>query len=324
MSFRSTVALDGSDYRAFTEVLLHHRLRFLLLLGTAATLFLALTGWFSSPLSLTLVAMALVLLAVYLFRPRALAAQRRRVNDALQGMTPLAYEFADSIVSTHAIGTFTFAYTDITRLVESETLLVLFCGKDVIAVLPKASVSDVAAFKAFIAEKTGRGWKTVVTARNARRRALAAFLTVILAVGAVTAMSGVTYIRRDVSVRDGDNVCTLSLPYFLEKTGENIFEGNGLTATAKLYKNGLTLDKLQTQVTAEGLALHNGVWLEDGENERYMQYTDGTAYVCVVLHETEHGTWCVRFTCPGERQDTYYNRFNTWRSSAEYHHGLAI
>ena len=44
-----------------------------------------------------------------------------------------------------------------------------------------------------------------------------------------------------------------------------------------------------------------------------MSYADGSFYRYTILRVDDDGVWVVWFRSPGERQDTYYNRFDVWR-----------
>ena len=339
-TFEIVAVLDKGNYRDYTEARAKRAPRLAQLLVGTVLLVVALTEvlpWHGSLLCLILAALLLLWFGL---SSHLLASVRWRRRAAGEKLLPTTYRFADTeFTREHPDGTAKHCYREITQVLETEECFFL-CGAQFGYILPKGcfTVGNAAAFRSFIAEQTGATIRTCSPQKNYRRRATAVLVAVVLAVGMVTATRGYTYLRRPVTIRNGEAACTLSLPRFLEETPsfgiEPHYVGNGITVSAEFFSHTqlqwkfdntkfnkpLTLASYAAFEQQQQAVPEKGEWVSDEnvENEVYMQYAQGAEYVCTVLHWTESGCWRLEFTCPGERQDTYYNRFDLWRRSATY------
>ncbi len=337
--FEVVAVLDKHNYRDFTEVCVRRVPHGIFLAVTAAGLIVAFSRvlpWYGS---LLCIAAALLALVWFLLSSRVLAwvGWRRRVNS-LETL-PTTYRFTDEdIERIHPDFSDRCLYGDLKEAFETDDCFFLISAKQGY-ILPKTCFTVGAAheFAAFLTQK-GVSVRRVPLSRNRRRRITAAFVAVVLSVGVVTAAHGYTYLRRPVTIRNGEATCTLSLPLFLEETPsfgiEPLYVGNDIVVSAEYFthaqlqwkfdnnevNDALSLTSFAAFEQAQNTVPEKGEWVSDENvtNEVYMQYAQGAEYVCTVLHWTENGCWRLEFTCPGERQDTYYNRFNLWRLSAAY------
>ena len=338
--FEVVAVLDKQNHRDFTDICVHRVPHALFLAITAGGLIAAFSGVFPWYGSLLCIAIALLSLAWFLLSSHVLAwmGWQRRVSRLVT--LPTTYAFTDEeITRTHPDFTDRCLYGDIQQAFETDDCFFLISAKQGY-LLPKTCFTQGSAheFAAFLEEK-GITVRRVPLVRNRRRRITAAFAAVVLSIGLVTAAHGYTYLRRSVTIRNGDAACTLSLPRFLEEQPsfgiEPLYTGNEIVVSAEYFTHAQLQWKFDNNKVTDTLSLaavakfeqsqktvpEKGEWVSDEnvENEVYMQYAQGAEYVCTVLHWTEKGCCNVELTCPGERQDTYYNRFNLWRLSATYH-----
>lgn len=341
MKFKIPVSLNADEYRELTEVSLKRGRRRVLPILVSLLLIAAFLPPVPTVASLCAIAAAVLALAWYLGSPVWAAARGWRAHAADTALAPIVYQFGEEELTVEQSGgTATYRYSGITQLVETETLLLLYMKRGGIIALPKESFTIGTAddFRPFMIEKTRHSWQRVSTARYRSRRTIAAITAAAVAFVLVLGVNGLGYIRRSVTFVDSGNTCTVDLPYFLQETpvdgGNALYTGNGITVSVDFstteqlqrrydvadYKEPLTLKTYAAYEQAHGGAHPEGEWIEDNDTatEWYMQYASGADYVCTVLRWTEEGCWKLTFRCPGERQDTYYNRFTTWRRSAVY------
>lgn len=335
--FTVTTLADRATVRECAELAVH---RFWWLLaplpvGAAALLIMIFSHQQDGVSSVLLALAVLAVLLFFVFSGKLVAMlQWVRRNDL-----PVVYRFTEAAISCDRSGNVaTFSYRDVSHWTETEHGFYVTLGRLVHA-LPKGCFPEreSGSFREFLEKQTGKAPRRAVPHRYYRRRGIAACVSILLAFALVAGHSGVGYIRRPVTFVSTDqrNICTVQIPRFMEPTVEgSLYEGNGLTATAVFFtveemrqllaeKNitePLSLDTFAKacQITVESKKL---AWMKDegvGDECYAHAITGNDTYACYVLHWTENGCWRLKFTCPGERQDTYYGRFNTWRTETTY------
>ncbi len=341
MNWEVRVALDRAEYREFMEVQTKRRVRAVLpamaLCLLLQVFLLTIDVW----VCLLGLGAAVMFLVIYWGAPSIAAGRGWKSQSRVSQTGLLIYRFAEGEFTTeHPMASSQIRYTSLTRLVETETLLILYGGSRQAWVLPKNSftVGKSRDFCDFLSQTTRLPWQTVATAKLRRRRTAVTVATLAIAFTVIIVFEGVQYIRRPVTFGGEQSTCTIDLPYFLQFTptdGSNtLYTGNDITVSVDFstmeqlqrrydsadYQEPLTLKTYAAYEQAHGGAHPEGEWIEDNDTatEWYMQYAGGADYVCTVLRWTEDGCWKLTFRCPGERQDTYYNRFTTWRKSAVY------
>lgn len=333
--FEWLVVLQAQNYPTVYEVKAQRSLYRAVPLLAAALMVVAFSNFLQWYVNLAAAACAITLLLWYVFSPgvRGLRLWRRSDN------TPTTLYFKDDCIQiTVRESSYEMPYTAFRALTETETTMLLHTKKGVM-ILPKDSLtaSTLDEFRVFMREKTLHQWRSVATNNQLRRRSVTALAGFAAAFLLVAGVRGAEYIRRPVVFSsEGTNSCTISLPRFMQEAavdgGEQYYEGNGISVSVDFNsikeiqaqfdyigsKETVSLASYAAFQQEHGGAYPKGEWVKSTKNEWYMMYADGAWYVCNILHWTEDGCWQVRFHCPGERQDTYYNRFDKWRQEIEY------
>lgn len=334
MRFEAMVALDRAEYcERLEEHWKRQRLRLIYPVMAFVLLLMAFLWPLRTVVALIAVGGALGALAVYGCFPTMMAA--RLLRKTTPGIASFRFDDNGFSVDVEA-ATAQYRYTVITALKETDTLFLLYNNERKVWMLPKNAITGGTAeeFRTFMAQKTLLKWETVNTEKFRRRRTAVVAATVALAFAVIFAVEGAQYVRRPVTFvsTDGDNTCTVTVPYFLQPMAEGVlYEGKEISANAVFFTTKEMQQWFASKNITEPLTLKSFAesqkldslskkmeWVEDGADECYMQYASGASYVCRFLHWTEDGCWQIVFSCPGDRQDTYYNRFTQWRESAVY------
>ena len=340
------VSNDYADYRETIDVLNRKRIRNLLPVIAAVEFALCFTGFAGRDLGVLALAVGAFALIWYLLWPSLMAKRTWKLHGYEENTDVTIYHFnEDGIECISSKGESLLKYSAICGLAETETLYLLYTAPARAFYLPKQAFEAGFAhdFKDFVAAKTGKDWVKKDGARRfGERRVVRSIAAVTAAFVLALAVEGVGYLKQPITFNAQTTegvatTCTVKLPRFLQETpsfgSEPAYIGNGITVSAEFYSNEQIQWKFDNNNFEKPLTLENFAafqkklgetdpkvdWVsDDTRGECYIQYTDGSDYFYRVLHATEDGCWQLTFTCPGERQDTYYNRFDAWRLSAEY------
>ena len=335
--FEWDMSLDKKEYRHFADATVHRGWHHLFPVCACVILTIALSGSLAMIPSALYLVLAVLSLAFYLGFTALAGASGRKTYTAEMRERPVHYCFTEEhFTSEHPLTVGEINYAMITSLAETEEQLLLYISRNRAFVLAKAGINGGTCeeFKSFITEKTGLSWKCVSVSKRRRTRRLLAGGAVAVAFAVAIGLRGIGYINRPVTFvsEDGENTCTITLPYFMKAVEEGVrYEGNELVAHAVFYTTEtmqawlaekqpdkpLTLDAFSTLIKVDGMP-DKAAWLKDGDDERYMLYSTSKYYVCYTLHQTEDGCWLLLLTSPDERGDTYFNRFDKWRTAATY------
>ncbi len=340
------VGRDFEDYREAMTVLNRRRKQVFLPVLAAVELtimFLGAAGYIVGIFAFVLAAFALLW---YILWPSLLAKRTWKTHGMADAADVTVYRLTeDAIECSAAKGHSVVEYSAICGLAETENLYLLYTAPARAFYLPKQAFESGLAedFKNFLAEKTGQSFvKKDSYRRDVERHVMASVAAVAAAFLIAVGVAGMGYAKRPVtfttySSQNEATTCTVSLPYFLRETPSfgslPLYTGNGITVSAEYFSNEQIQWKFDNVHFAAPVNVKNFAsfqkrqsethpqvdWVEDTvRKECYVQYDDGGDYFYRVLHATEGGCWQLTFTCPGERQDTYYNRFNDWRLKTEY------
>lgn len=330
-----TLAVEREEYRALYEVLAKRRssqlLRVALLFLSAVAAIAALMIAMPLFLGIFLLLCSASLLIWSVCYPSFQAWDAYRHRNKAADIAAFTYRFEDDALHIlHPLCEQTVPYTAMTACVETETHFVLLADKQAFTIPKDVLEKRLDPLRDLLAERIA--YKRVSVAKAPRRRATLALVTVLATAVLTIGVRGATYIRRPVTVTEGEHRITLSLPQFMQHKGGGKYVGNGIEAVVEYVPQSTMkehIDAVLEKAPAANIANYatylqkseavpsKGEWVAVSETEYYMSYADGSAYRYTVLRSDDDGVWIVWFCSPGERQDTYYNRFDTWREDIQ-------
>ena len=332
MTMEFTLSVEQDEYRALYEVLAQQRRKrvgyWLMLLVSVAAAIAALLV--SMPLFLGILLLlcsvsGLIWSVVY---PRFQAWDAYRHRDMAAEIAAFTYRFEeDALHILHPTHAQVVPYTAIQQCIETETHFVLLAGNQAFSFAKNVIAADVTERLRELLSERLQTYKTLKVETAHRRRTRFAFTAAVIAVAVAVGLRGATYVRRPVTVTDGDHSLTLSLPQFMKDKGEGQYAGNGIEVYAEYVAKAEMQERIEPVLEDAAANIANyaaylqksqavptkGEWVVVSKTEYYMSYADGSSYRYTILRADGDGVWVVWFRSPGERQDTYYNRFDTWR-----------
>ncbi len=261
------------------------------------------------------------------FQPQFQTWDAYRHRDASAEIAAFTYRFEEEALHIlHPTHAQTVSYTDITGCTETEAHFVLFAGRQVFCLAKDTVVKGtIDELRTLFMEHTV--YTAVKLAGASRRRGMSALTVAIVTVALAIGIRGVTYVRRPVTVMDEGHRLVLSLPRFMKDQGDGEYIGNGIDVKTEYLTKAMMEERIEPVLEDAAANIANyasylqkteavpakGEWVAVSETEYYMSYADGASYRYTILRADADGVWAIWFRSPGERQDTYYNRFDTWR-----------